>query len=155
MVKGWLGHAALSCHDPREQAHFYRELFDMQLVGGSPHGETAFICGRMDEESHEIAFFRHQPGLHHLAFRVETPEDLLATYQAVKARGISLRQSLNHGVSLAIYFPDPEGNLIEVYWATDRHDVRLPYAEPFDFEGKTADDLRRFVREMPAPAPRA
>ncbi|HTI15867.1 MAG TPA: VOC family protein [Dictyobacter sp.] len=155
MVKGWLGHAALACHDPREQARFYRELFAMQLVGGSPNGETAFICGRVDEESHEIAFFQAQPGLHHLAFRVASPEELLAAYQAVKARGIALQHSFNHGVSLAIYFPDPEGNLIEVYWATDRHDYTLPYAEPFDFEGKSGDDLRRFVREMAAPVSRS
>jgi len=31
----------------------------------------------------------------------------------------------------------------------------LPYAEPFDFEGKSGDDLRRFVREMAAPVSRS
>ena len=34
--------------------------------------------------------------------------------------------ALNHGVSLAFYFDDPEGNMIEIYWATG-----LPYGQPY------------------------
>ena len=39
-------------------------------------------------------------------------------YQNIVERGIPIRFQFDHGVSIAFYFHDPEGNLIEVYWRT-------------------------------------
>jgi catechol-2,3-dioxygenase len=35
-------------------------------------------------------------------------------------------------VSLAFYFDDPDGNMIEVYWPTGDLSRRQPYLEPLD-----------------------
>ncbi len=48
--------------------------------------------------------------------------NLLAYYQEVKARGLQIVAVWNHGMALALYVPDPEGNLIEIYWPTGRED---------------------------------
>ena len=149
MPKARLSHAGLTCENPHLLARFYQELFAMEFVGGTKTGSNAFIGSHPDNENHDLAFFRHNPGLQHLALRVDSPEDLLEVYHEVQARNIQIRYLLNHGVSLALYFPDPEGNLLEVYWATGREDYMPPYAEPLVLEGKTADNPRQLVQNMP------
>ena len=37
-----------------------------------------------------------------------------------------IKAAVNHGVSLAFYFDDPEGNMIEIYWPT-----RLAYGQSY------------------------
>ncbi len=150
MPKARLAHAGLSCENPQAQACFYQEMFGMELIGGTRSGSNTFVCSHPDEENHDIAFFRRNPGLQHLALRVASPEDLLEVYHEVKARQIKIRFLFNHGFSLALYFPDPEGNLLEVYWATGRDDYSPPYVESLTLEGRAADDLRTLVREMPS-----
>ena len=42
------------------------------------------------------------------------------------------RSYSNHRVSFSLYFDDPDGNMIEVYWPTGDLRWRQPYAEPRD-----------------------
>jgi catechol-2,3-dioxygenase len=93
----------------------------MQIVGGSdgshPLGPSAFLTSRPGEESHEIAIFSN-PELAHRAFKVESLAALKRFYDKIVAHGIRVKFQFNHGISIAFYFHDPEGNLIEVYWRT-------------------------------------
>ena len=111
-------------------AEFYRDVLGMQAVGSSGPdnpfvGASNFLSSRPDEESHEIVFFS-DARLCHTAFRVATLAELRERYRSVVERGLQVKMALNHGVSLAFYFDDPEGNMIEIYWATD-----LPYGQPY------------------------
>jgi catechol-2,3-dioxygenase len=58
--------------------------------------------------------------------------------------------ALNHGASLAFYFDDPEGHLVEVYWPTGVA-CRPPYADPIDLT-RSEEALRRDVAELAARA---
>ena len=40
-----------------------------------------------------------------------------------------MEREITHGIAIAIYFLDPEGNRIEVYWATDK-DIPQPFGGP-------------------------
>jgi len=53
-------------------------------------------------------------GLHHHAYEYATLADLLATYARLKAHGILPAMTLDHGMTLSIYYPDPDGNLLEL-----------------------------------------
>jgi len=107
--------------NPAALAEFYRDVMGMQIVGGSdeshPLGPTAFLSSRPGEESHEIAIFSN-PDLAHRAFKVGSLAALKRFYDKIVARGIPIKFQFNHGISIAFYFHDPEGNLIEVYWRT-------------------------------------
>ena len=139
-----LCHVGLQADDPAALAEFYREVLGMQAVGGSeddsPLGASAFLSGRPDEESHEIVFFKN-PDFAHTAFKVSSLENLCAAFRDIVGRDIPVKMSINHGVSLAFYFDDPEGNMIEIYWPTAL-DYGQPYGHPIDLTLPEAELLR-------------
>lgn len=69
-------------------------------------------------------------------------------YRTLRQQEVGL-QTQNHGVSLALYFRDPERNLVEVYWSTGRTDFYLPVIRPLDLERPEAE-LRRLAEEQPS-----
>jgi catechol 2,3-dioxygenase len=71
-------------------------------------------------------------GLYHVAFLYPTKADLARAIRRAAQFGVRLEGAADHGVSLAVYFSDPDGNGIELYW--DR-----PAAEwPRDAAGQLA-----------------
>ena len=52
---------------------------------------------------------------------------------------MKVEREITHGIAIAIYFLDPEGNRIEVYWATE-HDIPQPFGRPVDLD-KSADEV--------------
>ena len=130
-------HVGLHVKDPAASAEFYKDIFGMQMMGGTgsdhPLGATAFLSSRPDQEHHEIALFTN-PALAHTAFKVSSLDELRAMYERVVAKGIPLRFTANHGCSFAIYFNDLDGNMIEVYWPTgDMSYIDSPAMDAIDF----------------------
>jgi catechol-2,3-dioxygenase len=146
-----LFHIGIHSKDPAALAAFYQEVLGLEVVGGSaadsPFGASTFLSSRPDEESHQIVIFAN-PDFRHTAFKVATLADLRACFSDVVARGLSVKMALNHGVSLAFYFDDPEGNMIEIYWPT-RLDFGQPYGHPIDLS-LPEDALLRDVEELAA-----
>jgi catechol 2,3-dioxygenase-like lactoylglutathione lyase family enzyme/quercetin dioxygenase-like cupin family protein len=140
-------HVGLYAKDPTVTAEFYRDVMGMQIVGGScaeaPMGASAFLSSRPGQESHEIALFTN-PALRHVAFKVASLAELRAFYQRVCDRKLTVKMAANHGVSLAFYFDDPDGNMIEVYWPTGLR-CRQPFMEPLDL-AQSEEALRATLR---------
>jgi catechol 2,3-dioxygenase len=79
-------------------------------------------------------------GLYHTAIRYPTPAALGDALRRLQAAGIALDGAADHGVSLALYLRDPDGNGVELYW--DRPREQWPVApagglamvtQPLDF----------------------
>jgi len=77
-----------------------------------------------DEEHHRIAFVGMpdlppraagpQVGLHHIAFTYRSLDDLLRTYERLKRLGIEPYWPIHHGVTISMYYRDPDGNSVEL-----------------------------------------
>lgn len=78
-----------------------------------------------DEANHRVAFLstpglsddpdkvRHN-GMHHSAFEYESFDDLMSSYARLRDEGILPAFSLDHGMTISIYYRDPEGNFVEL-----------------------------------------
>jgi len=89
----------------------------------APFSGMAFVSN--DEINHRIVFFekpqgavdpdqRRQGPLQHIAFAYESFDDLLGTYARLKGLGILPSWAADHGVGTAIYYQDPDQNIVEL-----------------------------------------
>lgn len=53
-------------------------------------------------------------GLHHTSYEFSSIDDLLAAYARLKALGIVPHACLDHGMTMSMYFVDPDGNSLEL-----------------------------------------
>jgi catechol 2,3-dioxygenase len=131
-----LGHVAIVTQDPAAMAAFYRDLLGLEVtLQGSlpPLGDFAFLSGQPQTEFAELSFVTN-PRAKHIALRVESLAALKAVYAEAKRRALPFPSPpLNHQVSLSLYLLDPDGNMLEVYWATGEKPAG-PVAEPVDLE---------------------
>lgn len=53
-------------------------------------------------------------GMHHSAFEYESFADLISSYVRLRDAGIRPAFCLDHGLTISIYYQDPEGNFVEL-----------------------------------------
>lgn len=53
-------------------------------------------------------------GMHHTAFEYGSLDDLMDTYLRLKQHGIEPFLCFDHGMTLSLYYADPEGNALEL-----------------------------------------
>lgn len=136
-----IGHVGIAVRDIDATLDFYTRFVGLRLTERFDYGEdevghgVAVISGafvRSDHVHHCISFFAlrkgfeakgegHAYGLHHLAFELRTPADLLAKFREFKAAGIPIVNARigGPGNQPRFYARDPEGNLLEFYWGID------------------------------------
>lgn len=75
-----------------------------------------------------------------ISMRVSSLEELCAVYARVVEANVPNLDPATHGNAWSLYFPDPEGNRIEVYTDSEFY-VSQPYKVKVDF-ARPAEDLR-------------
>lgn len=139
MQLSW-SHAVLYVKDKDRMLDFYTNALGFQITDRGPlgpDGPEIIFMSQDPREHHQLAMAAAKQddnppnSVHHFAFRVET----FAEVKELKAQlepldGIEI-MPLTHGNALSIYFNDPEGNGLEVFWDTPWH-VQQPMARPWD-----------------------
>jgi catechol 2,3-dioxygenase-like lactoylglutathione lyase family enzyme len=149
-VRVRLGHVAVPAANPPALAGFYRRLLGWEpTMEGAVPGLGAFVfLGESPRAALPLLALHTDPQGRHLALEVESLAALRTLCAEARARGLAPDAALNHHVSLSVYFRDPEGNLVEVYWPTGQTDTSRPYADPFplaDLERPDAELLARLT----------
>ena len=70
---------------------------------------------------------KRQVGLNHMAWRLESLDDLKEFYKKIKAEGQPIDHISDHGISLGIYLRDPDGNGVEVFYEMPRAEWPVDY----------------------------
>jgi catechol 2,3-dioxygenase-like lactoylglutathione lyase family enzyme len=113
------GHIVLRTARFEAMNAFYKKLLNAQAMFETPM--AAFLT--FDDEHHRVLLVNDpdaQPknpraaGLAHFAFLFGELDDLLATYERLKAAALEPTLAVNHGFQLSFYYRDPDENEVEL-----------------------------------------
>ena len=122
-----LGHLVLRVRDLESAESFYTEVLGLEVTSRRP-GVMVFMSA--GEASHELALMSVGPdapgpeqgrvGLYHFAWEMESFEDVKRLYGELKEKGVRIAGIGDHGISLGVYFFDPDGNEMEAFYELPR-----------------------------------
>jgi catechol 2,3-dioxygenase len=125
-----IGHVHLKVSDLDRALAFYEGVlgFDVMTRMGD---QAAFISA--GDYHHHIGLNTweskgagppppHSTGLYHTAIRFPDRKNLAQAVRRVVDAGIPLTGASDHGVSIAIYLDDPDGNGVELYYDRPREE---------------------------------
>jgi catechol-2,3-dioxygenase len=134
-----IGHVALRVADVERSRAFYTTLLGFEVVEEDPEHGGVFMA--LEGLSHTIDLFpvddpRTVPaqtpgavGVRHIAFLVDSGQALKDAYETLQASGVPIIRAIDHVSQKSIYFQDPDGNLLEIYY-------ELPHARELFREGR-------------------
>jgi catechol 2,3-dioxygenase len=117
-----LGHVVLKVRDAARSREFYVRTLGLKVAHEDLERGTVFLS--FGKEHHDLALFQlasgeapeaTQPGLHHMAWQLGSFDELRAAHAELKAIGVPIESTVEHNVTRSVYFPDPDGNRVELY----------------------------------------
>ena len=140
-----LNHAVLWVRDAQASADFYTKVLGFEAVA-TMGSQAVFLRADGSTNDHDLGLFSvgdrpapvaHSPGLYHLAWQVNTIEDLAALRVKLLAANSLVGES-DHGVSKSLYAHDPDGIEFEVMWAVPRENwpTTSPGVERLDLDAE-------------------
>src|SRR5690348_7449201 len=116
-----LHHINLKTTQPDAMIDFYEKVVGVEVIfrnafaaftsNDDAHHRVVFITlDGMHDDPDKIA----HTGMHHMAFDYASLADLIATYARLRDEGIMPHMSVDHGMAMALYYPDPDGNTVEL-----------------------------------------
>jgi len=172
-------HVVYATHHFDEMVDWYTKVFEARLQ----HGDDRLAFLTYDDEHHRFAFVNLGPaedqnasrrtdrvGVHHVAYTWEDLAGLMDTYERLLGIGVEPVVRLRHGMTLSMYYEDPDGNRSEFqidllgadesneFMASDAFEAN-PIGEEFDPDEllaafRAGDDIGQLVwRSDQTPAP--
>src|SRR5437867_5332597 len=162
-------HVVYQTHRFEEMVDWYLRVFEATIR----HKDDKLAFLSYDDEHHRMAFLNLGPiangaapkkaqgvGVHHVAYTWKDLGELVDTYKRLKGYGVLPAVPIRHGLTLSLYYQDPDGNMMEFQidlMGMKEADEFMrgpafaanPVGEPFDpaelaaryDEGKPVDDL--------------
>lgn len=133
-----LHHVAISTGDIKKQIAYFSDVLGMELIAlywmhgveGAFHGfmklgdeSVAFVFKEENKSVETVMGQTHAgnggeksaPGtMQHLAFNVDSMEDMIALRDRIRSRDIPVLGPINHGFCASIYFAGPENLSLEI-----------------------------------------
>jgi len=152
-----VGHVHLKVADLDRALGFYRDVLGFELMAQLGDRAAFLSAGGYH---HHIGLNtwesrgggpppRGTTGLYHVAILYPTRAALADALQRLAAAGVKLSGASDHGVSIAFYLDDPDGNGLELYWDRPREtwprDARGQFvmvSDPVDVEAFVAEAAR-------------
>ncbi len=114
-----LGHVHLKVSNLDRAEEFYTKILGFKITEKI---KNQFLFLTLGKHHHDVALMhipnapkppQYSTGLYHVAFEV-TLEEFKERYAFFESRGLE-PEAVDHGISYAFYFADPDENVIEFY----------------------------------------
>ena len=152
-----IGHVLLRVADEEASKRFYCDVLGLRVAEQDPeHGGVFMTLGdgfhALDITQHAAPELAEQPhrgqiGLVHVAFKVASYAALRDAYAHLLANGVEILRAVDHICQRSVYFTDPDGNGLEIYY-------EMPNALSLFPNGRGDEDERLPLsgRDDPLPA---
>lgn len=162
-----LSHFGLCTSDLGKMENFYCRFLGMAVTDrGQAAGLSIVFLSRDPQEHHQLVLTSGRPrGLpqnqdnpmfgpvvNQISFRLDSLADLRRLHAQIRDHYPTDFLIGNHGVAWSVYFPDPEGNIVELFVDTQWY-VEQPVLEPLDLAASD-EEIFRQTRELCERGPR-
>jgi catechol-2,3-dioxygenase len=124
-----LNHAVLFVRDIERSIRFYEQTLGFVVAARENRANAAFLRLPLSGNHHDLGLFGiggdgsrgpRSVGLYHLAWQVDTIDELLSGRTTLLTAG-AYRGESSHGATKSLYGADPDGNEFEVMWMLPRN----------------------------------
>ncbi len=133
-----LGHVGLFVSDYDMMRDFYTRVLGFTITDEDRDRGMCFLSAHPEDEHHELLLARGRkvldgsPQIQQMSFHTDSIQALREFKAAFIQEGLTITAEVTHGNAASVYFNDPEGNRLEVYY-TIPVEWPQPFREPIDF----------------------
>ena len=148
-----LGHVGIYAHDLMKMRDFYTRVIGLQVADEDLDGRgMCFLSSDPVSEHHEFVLMKGRKSeddtqiIQQISFKVPTIQDMREYKGMIEEEGLKIDRIVSHGNAFGMYFFDPEGNRVELYYRTG-FPVPQPHGDPIDL-ARSDDELLSDAREL-------
>ena len=154
-----LGHVGIICDDFMKMRDFYSRVIGLTITDEAPERGSCFMSADPGNEHHEFNLGQsrgpdHPDGARprtqnvgQISFIVKSMDALRELNERFKAEKTEILRTVTHGISVSIYYHDPEDNVGEVYYKTG-YKVHQGFSQPIDLETQTDEEILAFSKSF-------
>ena len=148
-----LGHVGIYTQDLMKMRDFYTRVIGLKVADEDLDGRgMCFLSSDPIAEHHEFVLMKGRQApediqlVQQISFKVPTIQDLREYKQMIEDENLKIDRIVSHGNAFGMYFFDPEGNRVELYYRTG-FPVPQPHGEPIDLS-RSDEELLTDAKEL-------
>lgn len=148
-----LGHVGIYAEDLMKQRDFYTRVMGLNIADEDlEERKMVFLSADPIAEHHEFVLMQGRVTtddarvIQQISFKASSIDDLREFKQRLEDENLTIERIISHGNAFGMYFFDPEGNRIEVYYKTGVP-VPQPHGDPIDL-ARSDEELLADAKEL-------
>lgn len=148
-----LGHVGIYVNDIHKMREFYTKVIGLKIGDEDLDGRgICFLSSDPVAEHHEFVLMKGRSSdqdtqlIQQMSFKVSSIQDLREFKKIIEDEQLRIDRIVSHGNAFGMYFFDPEGNRVELYYRTG-FPVPQPHGDPLDLS-RSDEELISDAREL-------